>query len=69
VELSRMPLQTSEEHKWLESLQMYLARECDGRPYLHLGRDENAGVKMDLNEVRELRDALTDILRTASLSM
>jgi hypothetical protein len=69
VTLSRMPLQTFEEHKWLDNIRVYLARERDGRPYLHLGRDDLAGVKMDLNEVRELRDTLTDILRTASLSV
>ena len=69
VKLTRMPVLTFGEHKWLDNIRVYLARERDGRPYMHLGRDDKAGVQMELNEVRELREALTDILRTASLSV
>ncbi len=59
VKLTRMPVLTFGEHKWLDNIRVYLARERDGRPYMHLGRDDQVGVEMDLNEVRELRDILS----------
>jgi hypothetical protein len=65
VRLTRMPLRTSQRTQWLDSLKFYLAREREGQPYLHLGRDDLKGVTMTLVEVREMRDHLTELLAKA----
>lgn len=68
VTLSRMPLLTFEEHRWLDNVRVYLGREREGSPYVHLGRDTNQGAELSMSEARELRDALTDLLVTASIA-
>lgn len=68
VTLSRMPLLTFGEHRWLDNVRVYLGREREGSPYVHLGRDTNQGAELSMSEARELRDALTDLLVTASIA-
>jgi hypothetical protein len=67
VKLTRMPLKIyADEHgtrsQWFDSLQANLVRNHEGRPFMHLGRNDGIGVELTLDEVRELRDALTGAL-------